>query len=102
MKNPNTNEVREKAGLEHLSVSKGVFTARRSFFYRHGVDSDKFSADVLSRVSAAFPGHEVKVVDHGEKWVAFNGGHTVAQGSHWWVKFTVTPKAAQAVEGATA
>jgi hypothetical protein len=24
-------------------------------------------------------------VDHGEKWVPFRGGHSVAQGSHWWV-----------------
>ena len=75
--------VREKITADTYSVKGGVFTLRRAFFYRHGGDADKFAA----RVTAAFP--DAVILDCGEVWKAFRGGASVAQQSHWFVKFTL-------------
>lgn len=67
-----------------VSVSKGQIFVRRSFYYRHGYDADKFAAAVQRAVDAAKV--PVTVQEHGEKYKAFRGGDTVAQGSHWWCR----------------
>lgn len=65
-----------------VSKSQGKIVARQGFFYRHGMTSEKFA----ERVNAALEKDGVKerVQAHGEKWAAFRGGQTVAQGSHFW------------------
>ena len=69
--------------FDTLSQRDGVFTLRRGFFYRHGNDANKIAA----KVQAALP--DAMIVDRGEVWKPFRGGASVAQGSHWYVKFTV-------------
>jgi hypothetical protein len=75
--------VREKVLADTYSVKGGVFTLRKGFFYSNGGDADKFSA----RVTAAFP--DAVILDCGEVWKAFRGGASVAQQTHWFVKFTL-------------
>lgn len=47
----------------------------------------KRSADYVIKVKNAFP--NAKIVDCGEVWKTFRGGSTVANSSHWFVKFTL-------------
>lgn len=77
-----TKEVSKILSNPHVSKSKGVFTVRKSFFYRHGYTSTK----LVEAVKAQFP--NAVIVEHREIWKDFRGGDTVAQGSHWYVKFT--------------
>lgn len=69
--------------FDTLSQKDGVFTLRRGFFYRHGNDANQIAA----KLQEALP--NATVVDKGEVWKPFRGGASVAQGSHWYVKFTV-------------
>jgi hypothetical protein len=75
-------EVKEKLHFDSYSVKNGVFTVRKEFFYRMGKDTEYYRQKVLE----AFP--NVKIVDSGEVWKAFRGGASVANSSHWFVKFT--------------
>lgn len=65
-------------------TKRGTFMIRRSFFYRNGMDSAQFAARILSTLTSK--GMNVILVGSGEKWAAFSGGQSVAQGSHWWVE----------------
>lgn len=78
-------QVAEMIGCDSnkISKSRGVFTYRVGFFYRHGGSSQI----VADRLKAKIP--NATIVDHGEKWVAFKGGAPLAKQSHWWVKFTI-------------
>lgn len=76
-------QVKEQFNADTYSFKGGVFTVRRTFFYTHGFTSDMYAAKVL----AAFPA--ATIVDQGEVWKAFRGGASVAQQSHWYVKFTL-------------
>lgn len=91
-----TSEVQDKlcGVVDTVSKRGDVFTVRRGFFYTHGMSADKLAA----AVKATFPGAEV--VDSGEQWKPFNGGHTVAQGSHFWVKFKVATPAVELAQAA--
>lgn len=75
-----------KAALEMVadtvSRSKGEIVVRRGFFYKMGQDSQKFADRVNAALEKA--GLSERVVECGEKYVAFRGGQTVAQGSHFW------------------
>ena len=77
------NEVQEATGVDQVTKSKGVYTARVGFYYRHGKDA----AYVVRIIQEAFP--EAKIEDSGEVWKPFNGGASVARQSHWFVKFTL-------------
>ena len=66
---------------DSISKKGDIYTARRGFFYTHGGSSDAFA----ERIKNTFP--NAVILDHGEQWRPFRGGATVAQGSHWWVKF---------------
>lgn len=69
--------------VDTVSLRKGVFTARRGFFYTHGFTADAFARTIERHVPGA------TVLDSGMVWKAFRGGATVAEGSHFWAKFTV-------------
>lgn len=83
------SDVRMAVSADTASVKNGVFTVRRSFFYTSGGSAEKFA----ERVLVAFP--TAVILDKGEVWKAFRGGSTVAQGSHWFVKFTIDDIQAQ-------
>ena len=56
---------------------------RRGFFYQHDCDDEKIALNIEGRIKQL--GLPLRVVGHGEKWVPFRGGGSIAQGSHWWV-----------------
>lgn len=76
-------QVRDAISADTYSLRAGIFTVRRSFFYTAGRTADQFAA----AVKAAFP--TAVVIDSGEVWKPFRGGQSVANGSHWFVKFSV-------------
>ena len=65
----------------------GNFVVRRGYFYRNGMDSDKFADRVVQTLAAA--NITVRVVESRDNWRPFKGGGTVAQNSHWFVEFGV-------------
>lgn len=79
------SEVRKALdGVADVVSRKGeVWTARRGFYWGFDEERANFHAEIRKALPAA------TIVDDGQKFVAFNGGHTVTQGSHWWVKFTI-------------
>lgn len=62
----------------------GTIVVRRGYFYRNGMDSEKFAAGVTARLAAA--GIPLTVKDHGDHWTSFNGGASLANSSHFWVE----------------
>lgn len=82
----NTNQVRELIPGITVSKKDGVFTVRRGFFYSHGGSAEKFA----ERVKSAIP--NATILDCGEVWKPFRGGASVANSSHWWVKFSLAPE----------
>ena len=76
-------QVRDALNPDTLSQKNGVFTVRRGFSYKSGFTADAYAAEVLK----AFP--HATILQKGEVWKAFRGGASVAQQSHWFVKFTV-------------
>lgn len=80
-------QVRDAIRADTTSVKHGIFTVRKGFFYTGGYTASRFEA----AVKASFP--TAVIVDSGEVWKSFRGGASVAQSSHWFVKFSV-PEAA--------
>ena len=76
-------EIKEAVHCDTISRKNGVITIRRGFFYSHGGSADKIAARVLT----AYP--TATIVDSGEVWKPFRGGASVANQSHWYVKFTL-------------
>lgn len=61
----------------------GLFTVRKGFFYRMGHTTD----DYVRKVMETFP--NARIFDKGEVWKSFRGGASVANQSHWYVKFVL-------------
>lgn len=82
--------IRDALGTTPDAVTKykGVYTYRRGFFFTMGCTSKKVSCDVSKALTEAGIVHAI--VDFGQQWRTFRGGDTLKQGSHWWVKFTVS------------
>ena len=76
-------EVKEKCQVDTCSKNKGVFTVRVGFFYRHGRTAEWLKEKVLN----AYP--QANIVEFGEVWKPFGGGASVANSSHWFIKFTL-------------
>jgi len=72
-------------GIDTVSQKNGVFTARRSFFYKHGKDHMSFADAVADQLKSS--GFKVSIIDSGEHDAPFRGGAPVAQQSHFWVRF---------------
>ena len=72
------------------TVSKnkaGNYVFRKGYFYTHGSSEDTL-ADRVSKALLRM-GVEHTIVNKGNKWVPFKGGHTTAQGSHFWVEISI-------------
>ena len=66
---------------DSISIKNGIITARKGFYYRF----NKTSEDWRGIIANALP--EANIIDSGEKWVPFRGGASIANQSHWYVKF---------------
>lgn len=69
-------------------VKKGPnkFLIRKGFYYSGGFTAEAYAEKVKKQF-----GDRVKILDKGEKWVAFKGGASVSNQSHWWVLFELSP-----------
>ena len=67
----------------HVTYSRGVWTVREGYFYRHG----RSEANVVAEVQEILPA--ACVIDSGDHLARFRGGASIQASSHWWVKFTV-------------
>lgn len=74
-------------GADTISKRGAVITIRKEFFYRHGGSAEK----MVDRVRALFPA--ATILDSGDIWKPFRGGASVAQSSHWFVKFELPEEA---------
>lgn len=79
-------EMKSAINADSISIRKGIYTARRGYFYSMGGSADKFAA----RVQAAFP--SAHIIEKGDHWTPFNGGASLARSTHWFVKFTLEDK----------
>ena len=87
MKQLTAKALSEMISSDSLTKSQGVFVARRGFFYTKGYTAQDFSAYVTSILRQN--GIEINVEEAGEVWKPFKGGASLAQQSHWYVRFTV-------------
>jgi len=67
--------------FDTISLRNGVFTVRRGFYYRHGTTAE----DKANCVKQYLP--TARIIECGEIWAAFRGNASVADQSHWFVKF---------------
>jgi hypothetical protein len=74
-------ELKEKIAADSYSIKNGVITLRWGFFYRIGQSTET----QVQKVLAIFP--NAKILDKGEVFKAFSGDSSVANSSHWFVKF---------------
>ena len=81
-----SDEIRKLLGMDTISKKGNIYTVRKEFFYRHGMDA----LSIAGKVKEKLP--DATIVDYGEHWAPFRGGASVAQSSHWWVKFTLGSK----------
>jgi len=63
----------------------GSFVAKKSYFYRMGLDTDKLKTRLLELIPEAI------VIDTGDHWHAFRGGckSGSSQDSYMWVQFKI-------------
>lgn len=76
-------EIKKKISADTYSIKNGVVTLRWGFFYTMGVTAQHKE----NAVRKAFP--QAVILDRGEVWKAFRGGASIANQSHWFVKFTL-------------
>lgn len=92
MKTTQLKEILE-GSVDVISKRKDIYQVKRSFFYRHGMDSDKLASNVKAAIEAKDKTVKVKLVDNGEHWHGFVGGAKSgsSQDSYFWVKFQIVP-----------
>ena len=82
--------IREILGHHADSVGRdrsGDYIARRGYFYRHGVTAKLFAQTVTNLLDVQ--GIKIEVVDSWDKFTHFIGGASIANQSHFGVKFRV-------------
>ncbi len=80
-----TSSIRNRLAIiaDDVVVKKGVYKARKGFYYRMNGTAESFR----ERVKATIP--EATIINYGEHWMPFRGGASLGNQSHWWVEFTV-------------
>jgi hypothetical protein len=88
-----TNKLKESLRTQgicpsQLSKRKGIFTARRGFYYRNGGNATKWRDDISKALDSL--GMEYEILDYSEVYLPFRGGAPVSKQSHWFVEFLIT------------
>lgn len=82
-----TARIKEVVTADSYSRTGNIITVRRGFFYTHGGTAEKYKQQVVLELKAA--GIRFETLDSFEINKRFNGGGSVAQNSHWCVRFIV-------------
>jgi len=77
-------EIKEKISADSYSRRGEVITIREQYFYTLG----KTTQTIIDRVLKSYP--KAEIVDSGNHYANFRGGDSVAQSSHWFVKFIIS------------
>ena len=75
-------EVKELLCGTYDTVSRnkdGNIVIRRGYFYRNGMDGQKFGERIMEKLGGA-----VTLVECGDHWAPFRGGASVARSSHFY------------------
>mgnify|MGYP001581753633 CR=1 FL=1 len=75
--------IKSQLGVDTISKKGDIITVRSEFYYKHG----RSEQSIVNRIKHFFP--NVEIIDSGEHWAPFKGGASVAQSSHWYVKFKI-------------
>lgn len=87
--------LKENVTADSISKTKdGAYIFRREFFYRHGMDANKFATNITAQLTSTHMPIVTQFVveDSGEHYATFRGGASIAQSSHWWVKVRFNEK----------
>ena len=74
-------EIKHLVGADTISRKENVITIRKSFYYRFERSTQTF----VDMVKKYFP--QATILDCGENYAPFRGGASIANSSHWFVKF---------------
>ena len=80
-------DIKYELHMDTISKKNGIITVRHGYYYRHGKTAETYE----NRVKEKFP--NATILDSGDHWAPFRGGQSVAQGSHFFVKFTLEEQA---------
>ncbi len=69
-----------------LSLSKGVFTLRKSYYWRPKKTPEESFENTIALLVEA--GYTVQS-EFGDHYAAFKGGESLKKNSHYWMKFKV-------------
>jgi hypothetical protein len=66
---------------------EGNITCRRGYFYRHGYTDTLFAEHICNVLNK----HNIKydLIEHNDIWKVFRGGASIANQSHFLVKFKI-------------
>lgn len=85
--NMKIGEIREtlRGSFDSVGYSRkeNCFIARAGYFYRHGNTPEKYANYVKAKIPAAV------IIDSGDHWTPFRGGASLANSSHFYVKFQI-------------
>jgi hypothetical protein len=77
--------VRKVINADSIGKNKaGNIVFRRGYFYRNGMDSEKFANFIMTKLNEF--SIDAKIVNHGDVWKQFRGGASVANSSHFFVE----------------
>jgi hypothetical protein len=65
------------------------YIIRQGFYYQNGKTAKDLENRLVTELNTACIEH--KIIDSGQIWKPFKGGSTIANSSHWYVKFIVLP-----------
>lgn len=82
-------QLSENCDPQCLSLSSGVFTYRKGYYWTPSVAPIEFFRKNLQKLSEKF---DVTDVIYGDNYHPFRGGEGIKKNSHYWMKFKVKEK----------
>lgn len=87
------SRIKNAVYADQISKDKsGNYIFRKGYFYRNGMDSDKWAARVSAELAKA--GIDATLVNSYDHWAAFKGGASVKNQSHWAAVFSIPDQSA--------
>ena len=76
-------EIKEKINAGSISQKDGIITVRFGYFYRMERSAKKYA----EKIKEIFP--SATIIEKGDHSTSFRGGASLANSSHFYVKFTI-------------
>ena len=76
--------------FDSLVKTHGYYIIRQSYFYTHGKTAEDLRLKADEGLTKVFGKNSLfTITDFGEHWAPFSGGASLAESSHWFVKFII-------------